>query len=196
MVPAEIKDVDWEGTLGGTRRHGNGAIWTHDKGCCWSSPAAATARDQVRWGGYGHSTIAVLNVCIRGLAAMMYRCSPTNRVSRYGLDRNDGDVLRLAVHLCGVARNLLMMRRKNVICWHRTELLLLGRLIVEAKGSPSGRIDVINCLLLACIHLKDSTLHQVHVAWMLRPVFWRMMSLRRRLLLMVVIYLLLLEVIW
>jgi hypothetical protein len=45
--------------------------------------------------------------------------------------------------------------------------LLLGRLIFEAKGRPCGRIDVINCLLLACIHLKDSTLHQVYVAWML-----------------------------
>ena len=178
MVSTEIKDVHGDGTRGGSRRHGDGTIWAHDEGSCWNSPAATT-RDQVRRGGYGHCTIAILDVGICGLS------SPTNRMCRHGLDWNDGDILRLTVHRCCTTRNLLM-RQQDMIRWHRTMLLLLRCLIFEAVGSCCGRIDVINrvlllmlmmTMLLSCVHLEDVALNHIHVCWILRSIVCRMIRL-------------------
>ena len=116
------------GHHGRVGRDGDGTIGPHDKGCGCG-------------GSSDHTAITILYVCV-----LLSWCAPDHMLWWPSLDRNDGNVLRLAMHL-GSSSNLLL-RHHDMIGWHSMLNMLLGIMILGVSvGACRGGIDVINSLL-------------------------------------------------
>jgi len=150
------------GHHGRVGRDGDGTIGPHDEGCGCG-------------GSSDHTPITILYVGV-----LLSWCAPDYMLWWPSLDRNDGNILRLAMHL-GSSRNLLL-RHHDMIGWYSMLNMLLGIMILGISvGAWSGGIDVINSLLLG-----DSV-----VDLLLSPIILSMIRLRRSLGLMMVVNLLL-----